>query len=264
MFSTDPTRTSPVPRGSGSIHPATSPRLPRAGRHRIAADSVLGGLTLPLIGFAVADLINPDWSPIEAMTSHYVHAPRGGWLIPSGVLILAVASAALTRLLAAHTRGGRVGLALLGVWAAALVVVGVFPTDPPGHWERPMTTAGVLHGVAGLLAFATLPAAAVVLSRVWRRDPRWRPVAGALAVMAAVSVARCRSARRDGDGDGDAGRRPGRGGLDLAGHRPLRPRCHDRTHWLGARHRRGHPGVRRQLGVGGARIQPSFGRRPRR
>ncbi len=63
------------------------------------------------------------------------------------------------------------------------------PTDPPGHWERPMTTAGVLHGVAGLLAFATLPAAAVVLSRVWRRDPRWRPVAGALAVMAVVSVA---------------------------------------------------------------------------
>ena len=38
---------------------------------------------MPLIGFAVADVINPDWSPAEAMISHYVHAPYGGWLVCS-------------------------------------------------------------------------------------------------------------------------------------------------------------------------------------
>jgi hypothetical protein len=146
-------------------------------------------LALPLIGFAVADLINPDWSPAEAMISHYVHAPRGGWLIPLGVLVMAVASGTLTWLVAAYTRGGRFGLGLLGVWTAGLLVAGVFPADPPGQWDQPPTTAGALHGVAGPLAFAVLPAAAVVLSRVWRRDPRWRPVAGGLAVTTALSVA---------------------------------------------------------------------------
>jgi hypothetical protein len=188
MFSTDPTRTSPAPRGPGAIQPATASRSPRTGR-RIAVDGVLGGLALPLIGFAVADVINPDWSPAEAMISHYVHAPRGGWLVPLGTLSMAIASGMLTWLAAAYTRGSRAGLALLGVWAAGLLVAGVFPTDPPGRWDQPPTTAGTLHGVAALLAVAALPTAAVVLSRVWRRDPRWHPVAGGLAVTAALAAA---------------------------------------------------------------------------
>lgn len=187
MFSTDPTRTSPAPRGPEAIQPVTARRPPRTGR-RIVVDSVLGGLVLPLIGFAVADVINPDWSPAEAMISHYVHAPHGGWLVPLGALSMAVASGTLTWLAAAYARGSRAGLALLGVWTAGLLVAGVFPTDPPGQWDQPPTMAGTLHGVAALLAFATLPAAAVVLSRVWRRDPRWRPVAGGLAVTAALAV----------------------------------------------------------------------------
>ena len=103
-------------------------------------------------------------------------------MIPVGVLSMAVASATLTWLAAAYTRGGRAGLALLSVWTAALLVSGVFPTDPPGQWDEPPTMPGALHGIGGLLAFTALPAAAVALSRVWRRDPRWAPVAGALAV----------------------------------------------------------------------------------
>jgi hypothetical protein len=47
----------------------------------------------------------------------------------------------------------------------------------------------MVHGIAGMLAFAVLPAAAVLLTRAWRRDPRWRPVARALCVAAALTVA---------------------------------------------------------------------------
>ncbi|SCF11215.1 Protein of unknown function (DUF998) [Micromonospora viridifaciens] len=190
MPATDPpTRTAPAPRRTASIQPATAPDSPRAGRRRTPVDMVLVGLALPLVGFAVADLVNPDWSPVETMVSHYVHAPRGGWLIPAGLLIMAAASAALIRPAVAHTRGGRGGLTLLGVWAAALLLGGVFPANPAGQWDQPPTLAGTLHGVAALIAFTILPAAAVILTRVWRRDPRWRPVAGALAVVAAMSVA---------------------------------------------------------------------------
>lgn len=185
MFSSDPFGTSSPSAGSQSTQPATAPRTGR----RIAVDIVLGALVVPLICFAVADATNPDWSPAEAMISHYVHAPHGGWLVPLGTLSMAVASGTLTWLAAAYTRGGRAGLALLGIWTAGLLVAGVFPTDPPGRWDRPPTMAGSLHGVAALLAFAALPAAAAVLGRVWRRDPRWRPVAGGLAVTTALSVA---------------------------------------------------------------------------
>jgi hypothetical protein len=102
---------------------------------------------------------------------------------------MAAASGTLMWLAAAHTRGSRAGLTLLGVWTAGLLVAGVFPADPPGQWDQRPTMAGTLHGLAALLAFTALPAAAVVLSRVWRRNPRWRPVAGGLAVAAALSVA---------------------------------------------------------------------------
>ncbi|MBW4701123.1 MULTISPECIES: DUF998 domain-containing protein [unclassified Micromonospora] len=190
MFRSDPVSTSSPSRGARRIPPATVPRPPRTGR-RIAVDIAAGGLVLPLVGFAVADLINPDWSPVETMISHYVHAPHGGWLVPLGTLSMAVASGTLTWLAAGYTRGGRTGLALLGVWTVGLLVAGVFPTDPPGQWDQPPSIAGTLHGIAALLAFTTLPVAAAVLSRVWRRDPRWRPVAGGLAVTAASSVVTC-------------------------------------------------------------------------
>lgn len=178
-------RTEPATRGPRSHRPGSVSRTAR----RIAVDGALGGLALSLTGFTLADLVNPRWSPAETMISHYVHAPRGGWLIPLGTLVMAVASAALLWVAAACTRRGRTGAVLLGVWTAGLLVAAGFPTDPPGRWDQPPSIAGMLHGVAALLAFAALPAAAVLLGRVWRRDPRWRPVAGGLAVTTALTVA---------------------------------------------------------------------------
>ncbi|WP_422773833.1 DUF998 domain-containing protein [Plantactinospora sp. WMMC1484] len=179
-----------VPTRSAQRTRATAPAARTAGRRRrrVAADAILAGLALPLAGFGVADLVNPGWSPVERMVSFYVHAPRAGWLIPTGALVLAAASAGLVRLAATHTRGGRTGLWLLGLWCAGLLVVGIFPTDPYGQWDRPPSPAGMVHGLAGLTAFAALPMAAVLLSRAWRRDARWRPVAAALAGSAALSA----------------------------------------------------------------------------
>jgi hypothetical protein len=147
---------------------------------------VLAGLTGFLVMAGAADLVNPGWSPVESMVSHYVHA-RAGWLITVALLSLAAASAALLR--RAAGRAGRLGPALLGVWAACVLVGAVFPSDPPGSWDRPPTPSGLAHGVAALVAFVALPSAAVVLTRRWRRDPCWpRPVARLLSVAAALTV----------------------------------------------------------------------------
>jgi hypothetical protein len=156
----------------------------------IAADAVLVGLTGYVVAAGTADLVNPGWSPVESMVSHYVHA-EAGWLITVALLSLAAASAVLLRLAVTRTRGGRLGLWLLGVWTAGALLGGVFPADPYGRWDQPPTPAGLVHGVAGLVAFVAFPAAAVVLTRSWRRDPRWQPVAGALTVAAALAVTTC-------------------------------------------------------------------------
>ncbi|SBT45441.1 regulatory protein, luxR family [Micromonospora narathiwatensis] len=72
MSTTDPlSRTAPAHGRTASIQPAATPGSTRSGRRRTAVDAVLAGLTLPLVGFAVADLVNPDWSPVETMVSHY-------------------------------------------------------------------------------------------------------------------------------------------------------------------------------------------------
>jgi len=73
-------------------------------------------------------------------------------------------------------RPGRASLAapiLMGLFGSALIVAGVFSTDPalgypvgalPIH-----TTHGMVHGLAGLAAFSLLPVTALVMA--WRGSP---------------------------------------------------------------------------------------------
>ncbi|GGN41493.1 hypothetical protein FHR83_002978 [Actinoplanes campanulatus] len=190
----------------------TRPRTMR--RQRL---TVYAGLAGYVTATGAADLINPDWSPIEAMVSHYAHADAG-WLIPLALLSLATASTALLhRIISGNeprptpqpaetallrtadgprwtaggprwTAGGKAATTLLVVWIAALILGALFPTDPYGQWDRPPSTSGMVHGLAALLAFTSLPAAAVLFTRVWRRDPRRRPAARRLTVTAVLTV----------------------------------------------------------------------------
>lgn len=182
-MSTTARTTGPVPSSRpGGPGPAGRPEA-----HPGAVLAVLAGLAGYVAAAGAADLANPDRSPVESMVSHYVHA-EAGWLITVALLSLAVASALLLRLVATRTRGGRPGLWLLGVWTACVLLGGAFPADPYGRWDQPPTPAGMIHGIAGLTAFAVLPVAAALLTRTWRRDPRWRPVAGALGVASALTA----------------------------------------------------------------------------
>lgn len=165
------------------------PKLPASNtrRERVAFDAVIFALCGYPVASVAADLMNPHWSPVERMVSYYVHA-RAGWLVTVALLSLSVASAVLLRLAVHRTQGGRAGLWLLGTWTIAVLLGGVFPVDPYGQWDRPPTPAGVVHGLAGLIAFVSLPTAAVALTRTWRRDPRWPPVTRPLIVATVVTT----------------------------------------------------------------------------
>jgi hypothetical protein len=72
------------------------------------------------------------------------------------------------------------GPILLGVFGASLIVAGLFVTDPslgypPGtHSSGPQTLHGTIHGVAGLIAFTSLPIASFVMARRFAGDPHWK------------------------------------------------------------------------------------------
>ena len=71
------------------------------------------------------------------------------------------------------------GPRLLGVYGLALLAAGVFPIDPtngyPAELVHPVqTTAGILHGFAGLCCFNALMLGAFVVARYFgRRELRW-------------------------------------------------------------------------------------------
>ncbi|MEU4620528.1 DUF998 domain-containing protein [Actinoplanes sp. NPDC023801] len=151
--------------------------------------AVLAALAAYVLLAGTADLINPGWSPVETMVSHYVHAPAG-WLIPAALFSLGTAAALLRKPLTA-SGSSRAGRRLLAAFTAAVLTGALFPADPPGRWDQPPTVSGIVHGTAALIAFSALPAAAIVLTRTWRRDRRWQPVARPLTVTAALCTVTC-------------------------------------------------------------------------
>src|SRR5262249_18638447 len=70
-------------------------------------------------------------------------------------------------------RSMRAGRYFLGIWSVCVLLGGIFPADPPGHWDQPPSTSGMIHGRVAMPAFVALPIAAWLLSRSFRNDPRW-------------------------------------------------------------------------------------------
>jgi hypothetical membrane protein len=77
-------------------------------------------------------------------------------------------------------RGSVWGPILIGVFGIALIVAGLFVTDPslgypPGtHSSGAQTLHGTIHGVAGLIAFSSIAFASFVMARRFAGDPNWK------------------------------------------------------------------------------------------
>jgi hypothetical protein len=141
--------------------------------------------------FTVATLalhdVQPDLSPLEEAVSYYVHG-RQGWLLTFGLLSLGLGSLALVIALSMRMTRSRFGLILLGTWSAGVILGGLFAADPPGNWDRPPSASGTIHGLAAMVAFAALPAAAVVLTRSFRHDAGWRELQRTIGLLTVAVV----------------------------------------------------------------------------
>lgn len=142
---------------------------------------------VPMIAAHVvgATTVNPVLDPI----SWYAFVPGGGELILAGGVTLALLGLILT------VRMYRTGLAVgplpacaMIVFAAAMVLVGAFPTDPPG---TAATLSATVHRVSAAAAFCVLPVVGLSLHRSIQRPrsslPRaLRTAASALGVVVTV------------------------------------------------------------------------------
>lgn len=133
---------------------------------------------------AVAVLHLEGWllwplDPLDHTMSDYVAVPGGYLLLGLAAGALALVGGYLTR--AAAVAGVRpAATVLLGSWSAAMVVLGIFPTNAPG---LPSDVISDVHRWAGAWAFASLPLAVVLLARGPAVHPARRPTVIRSAVL---------------------------------------------------------------------------------
>ena len=108
-----------------------------------------------------------DW---ERRTLSQYALLENGWAFDAAVLLLAAGSAAiLSALVRARVFRARSGAAVaLGLWVVGLVAVVVFEKH---NWSAGPSISGDVHRAASLLAFLSLPVAAVLAGRRWLTRP---------------------------------------------------------------------------------------------
>jgi hypothetical protein len=76
--------------------------------------------------------------------------------------------------------------------AAALLLYGLSMAGvvafPKHNWAVGPSVNGDIHRFAGLVGFVSLPVAALLVGRLWRRDARWRAYAYTAAALGALSL----------------------------------------------------------------------------
>ena len=103
------------------------------------------------------------------------------------VLVLAAGSVAtMLALIATGLMPARSGAAVaLALWALGLAAVVHFPKH---NWAVGPSAHGTAHRVAGVVAFLSLPVAALLVARAWRRHPRWGGHAAATVTLGLLSL----------------------------------------------------------------------------
>lgn len=164
------------------------------GRHKRGAVSWLAYLSLTdlscfVIAVVLLHWLQPELDPLNDAVSYYVHGAHG-WLLTVGLLGLGIRSLAFTIGAGRSIDGpaARTAWWLLAIWSVGALLGGIFPTDPPGNWDKPPSVSGLIHGNVALIAFLALPIAALVFVCSLQHDSGWQRKAALLLVIAIATV----------------------------------------------------------------------------
>ena len=157
--------------------PARADGLTRA----LLACGVTGPILFILV-FLVEEATRPGYNLSQTFVSLLALGPNG-WVqtanfLVCGVLVLAFV-VGLRRVIAGSP-ASVAGVIFLGLYALALIIAGIFTTDPgqgypPGaHALSNPTAHGAVHALAGLFVFVTLTIAAISFTTRFARLEGWR------------------------------------------------------------------------------------------
>jgi hypothetical protein len=144
----------------------------RSGVARAVAMAGMGAVVTGALVVLVLHVVPPSDAvdPIRRTISEYALLANG-WVFDLAVFILAAGSAAIgvalirRRLLASAS----VASVALGLWIVGLSAVVTFPKH---NWALGGSSTGTVHRVASVVAFLSLPVAALLLGHAWRRRVR--------------------------------------------------------------------------------------------
>jgi Protein of unknown function (DUF998) len=158
---------------------------------RSCARLVLVGVVLYAAIDTALVFLRPEFSILHNAESDYGSSGSWAWLMDLNFLLRCALSLAAVRALTLvlddsvsdpEQRGRlRSGLILLIVWAIASGLLAFFADDPAG---TPTRWHGAVHLVLAFVAFLAILVGAVLVSRALRGQPRWRPVAMPITVLA--------------------------------------------------------------------------------
>ncbi|MEU4806050.1 DUF998 domain-containing protein [Actinosynnema sp. NPDC023587] len=128
-------------------------------------------LTVVMVGALDAHRLVTTSAGLRRTISEYALGPTR-WVFDTAVLLLAAGSAAILAVLVRRgvARRASAGSLALLAWSAGLALVVVFPKH---DWSVGPSASGTVHRVASLVAFLSLPVAATLLARPWRRHAVW-------------------------------------------------------------------------------------------
>jgi hypothetical protein len=152
------------------------------------ATVALVGVAYFVVAIVVLHVLRSDLNPIQRPTSEYAVGPYG-WLMTSAFFSMSVASWALVMGLyqgVSQPARSRIGLGLMGLWGVGLLIAMLFPIDLDG---APQTLSGAIHGINGPLAFLSLTAGVIFVSRRFKYDEAWRPVYRSALILSLVMLA---------------------------------------------------------------------------
>ena len=151
-----------------------------ATRFLIAGGAI--GSLLFIIVFLIEGATRPGYSAWPNFVSSLSLSDQG-WMQIANFLMCGLLTLGFAIGLRQVFRTGRSsvwGPILLGVFSLALIVAGLFATDPSlgypvgTHSSGPQTLHGIIHGIAGLITFSSLAIAGFVMARRFAGDPNWK------------------------------------------------------------------------------------------
>jgi hypothetical protein len=160
--------------------------LPDGSRTKLLATLGLVGVGTAVVLVGLLHVVAAEVNPVRRTISEYALGEYS-WMFDAGVLGLAVGSALV---LLALVRAGLLrwpsgGAVLLAAWSVALVIVVAFEKT---NWAVGPSVGGTIHRYASLVAFLSVPTAALALARRWRADAEWGRLAATSRWLGVVAL----------------------------------------------------------------------------